>query len=320
MFLLVTMEMKIIFFVALIALVTFVSTVSASCCSGVYVDNYRCSGNWVQELYRYSDSRTEWRNIEYCDYGCSGASCLSQYYNYCSISADVTAPNDVHSRETIYTTITLTNDGGVGAYTDVTAYLCDSDNNNCRMMDCDCASDPRIYINGDSFYSLTCSITESDVGDYRIKVNYDDCQNRGQTIYSDVFSVYSKYVYHKTTSKSVPTINAVFVDDIAVARDTSKRTIEEVSKSQALYQNEVATSGAPIAIIVVIILIVFAGVFAPRVWTGRFRSGKAEVESNSFNSDEKPKKREVKFFSGFASFNWSRKSRNEPEQFTNRKC
>jgi len=44
-------------------------------CTQGYEDNYRCSGSWKQQQYKYSDCRTEWKNIEYCSEGCSDGNC-----------------------------------------------------------------------------------------------------------------------------------------------------------------------------------------------------------------------------------------------------
>lgn len=45
-------------------------------CTQMYLNNYRCSGNWAQRQYQYSDCNTTWLNYEYCDNGCSGGHCL----------------------------------------------------------------------------------------------------------------------------------------------------------------------------------------------------------------------------------------------------
>lgn len=45
-------------------------------CTAQFIDSYRCSGNWRQQSYRYSDCTTAWVNLEMCSYGCSGSSCL----------------------------------------------------------------------------------------------------------------------------------------------------------------------------------------------------------------------------------------------------
>ena len=54
-----------------------VTTTTIPTCTPGYLDEYRCSGNWLQRKYIYSDCSTTWFNWEYCDYGCSGGSCLS---------------------------------------------------------------------------------------------------------------------------------------------------------------------------------------------------------------------------------------------------
>lgn len=44
-------------------------------CQEMYLDQYRCRGNWLQRLYRYSNCETEWQDWEYCNYGCEKNSC-----------------------------------------------------------------------------------------------------------------------------------------------------------------------------------------------------------------------------------------------------
>ena len=51
-------------------------------CSERFLDEYRCSGRWVQQLYRYSDCSTKWKSIEYCSYGCAYGSCEDHYGSY----------------------------------------------------------------------------------------------------------------------------------------------------------------------------------------------------------------------------------------------
>lgn len=46
-------------------------------CTARYLDSYRCSGSWRQQLYRYSSCNTDWVNIEFCSYGCSDSKCLA---------------------------------------------------------------------------------------------------------------------------------------------------------------------------------------------------------------------------------------------------
>jgi hypothetical protein len=45
-------------------------------CQAKYMEEYRCSGNWVQRKYQYSDCSTAWVNSEYCSSGCSGGACI----------------------------------------------------------------------------------------------------------------------------------------------------------------------------------------------------------------------------------------------------
>lgn len=44
-------------------------------CAAGYLNNFQCVGNWKQQLYQFSDCRTEWRNVLFCDYGCSAGQC-----------------------------------------------------------------------------------------------------------------------------------------------------------------------------------------------------------------------------------------------------
>lgn len=44
-------------------------------CSEGYLNNFQCSGGWKQQLYQFSDCRTEWRNAQYCSYSCSDGQC-----------------------------------------------------------------------------------------------------------------------------------------------------------------------------------------------------------------------------------------------------
>jgi len=45
---------------------------------GIWLDNYRCSGNWVQRQWRLGDRTAEWRNYEQCSYACSAGACLPE--------------------------------------------------------------------------------------------------------------------------------------------------------------------------------------------------------------------------------------------------
>lgn len=44
-------------------------------CEVGYVDNYTCSGDWVQRQYRHSDCTFSWENYNYCNYGCNNGAC-----------------------------------------------------------------------------------------------------------------------------------------------------------------------------------------------------------------------------------------------------
>jgi hypothetical protein len=45
-------------------------------CNPEYLDVYRCSGNWVQRMYRDYECDIVWKNWEYCSKGCSGGRCI----------------------------------------------------------------------------------------------------------------------------------------------------------------------------------------------------------------------------------------------------
>jgi hypothetical protein len=45
-------------------------------CAAGYLNNFQCLGNWKQQLYQFADCRTEWRNVLYCEHGCSEGKCL----------------------------------------------------------------------------------------------------------------------------------------------------------------------------------------------------------------------------------------------------
>lgn len=62
-----------------------------------YLPSYRCSGNWRQQLYQYPSGATQWRNIEYCSYGCSSGYCLAYpVYPTCQISlVDKSIPTSI---------------------------------------------------------------------------------------------------------------------------------------------------------------------------------------------------------------------------------
>lgn len=54
------------------------TVLDSSPCDSKWLDSYKCSGNWVQRLYRESDCDTVWRSWKHCTYGCSGGGvCLS---------------------------------------------------------------------------------------------------------------------------------------------------------------------------------------------------------------------------------------------------
>lgn len=46
-------------------------------CQVGYVDNYTCSGDWIQRQYRHSDCTFSWENYQYCTSGCANGKCNS---------------------------------------------------------------------------------------------------------------------------------------------------------------------------------------------------------------------------------------------------
>ena len=201
-------------------------------CSDRYLDDYQCSGNWVQKKHQDSDCSYSWQNYEYCPYGCSGGSCLSSCHDYscdhdyycghdyscdhdylydyhgcdschgteCSISASVTTPGDTYVGRVISTTVNFRNTGDDGGYVDFNAYLCE-DSGDCVSMICEdhnyriYGSDPRVYVDGHSSSSMTCTATAREACDHYIKVEYhSDCDNVDPTIYSGDFKVWYRQV------------------------------------------------------------------------------------------------------------------------------
>ncbi|MEM5829859.1 MAG: PEGA domain-containing protein [Candidatus Aenigmatarchaeota archaeon] len=45
-------------------------------CFADYLDEFKCSGNWRLQLYKYSDCSTGWVYVEYCSNGCENGYCL----------------------------------------------------------------------------------------------------------------------------------------------------------------------------------------------------------------------------------------------------
>ncbi len=53
-------------------------SISSSCKSG-YVNEYRCSGNNIQQKYQYSDCSSTWIRYWHCAYGCENSKCKDCY-------------------------------------------------------------------------------------------------------------------------------------------------------------------------------------------------------------------------------------------------
>jgi hypothetical protein len=58
-----------------------------------YLNIYRCSGDWRQREYQYADGHTEWKNWEYCQYGCQNGWCKLE--SSTSPTVEVTASRTV---------------------------------------------------------------------------------------------------------------------------------------------------------------------------------------------------------------------------------
>jgi len=55
-------------------------------CQNKYLNEYRCSGSWLQRKYQYTNCDTIWVNSEYCSSGCSGSSCIGTGTGQCGVS------------------------------------------------------------------------------------------------------------------------------------------------------------------------------------------------------------------------------------------
>jgi len=47
-------------------------------CTSDYLDNYRCSGDWLERQYRYADCTYDWVLFKSCEFGCSDGVCNEQ--------------------------------------------------------------------------------------------------------------------------------------------------------------------------------------------------------------------------------------------------
>jgi hypothetical protein len=86
-------------------------------CQNKYLNEYRCSGSWLQRKYQYTDCSTIWVNSEYCSSGCSGSSCIGtgqcgvsiQRFEYqTSIVAGNAAYVTLEARNTVSSSETIT--------------------------------------------------------------------------------------------------------------------------------------------------------------------------------------------------------------------
>lgn len=175
---------------------------STATCGEGWLGNYRCSGDWRQREYRYTDCSREWRDYEHCSYDCSNSACVERETE-CDLSVSVSTPSDTCLDNNVHATITLTNDGDNGGYVNVHAYLCESDRTDCVEMDYNGATDdPRIYVSGHGKEYIDVTKRANELGDYVIKVVYSGCNadSTDPTIYSSSFNVadcYHKGVYHR---------------------------------------------------------------------------------------------------------------------------
>ncbi|MCS7105884.1 MAG: PEGA domain-containing protein [Candidatus Aenigmarchaeota archaeon] len=156
-------------------------------CEEGYVEEYRCYGNWVQKKYVYSDCSSSWINWGYCSYGCSKGTCLPKTKEPCKISLTVTTPENIFVNESVRTTVRITNSGDEGCYVNLDVYVCSIDK--CYLMGCnEFLSDPKVYVQAQGIYVLSCTTKIKEEGSYKVKVSYS-WLGRNETIYSGTFLV-----------------------------------------------------------------------------------------------------------------------------------
>jgi hypothetical protein len=155
-------------------------------CTPKYLDNFRCSGDWRQREYIYSDCSTGWIDWEYCSGYCSGGVCY--YEEACRITVDVSTPADARVGDVVTARVTVQNSGDRGGYVNLDAYVCQTDPA-CYRMSCDgYGGDPRVYVYGHDSYTLTCSAQMNEKSTHEVKVVWSGCGDGG-TVYSGRFEV-----------------------------------------------------------------------------------------------------------------------------------
>ncbi|MEM5766132.1 MAG: hypothetical protein QW423_00620 [Candidatus Aenigmatarchaeota archaeon] len=167
-----------------------ITTRPPSNCESKYLNEFRCSGSWLQRKYLYSDCSTSWVDWEYCSYGCLNGRCSPRLEESCKISFDVDVPDGALIGDIITTTIKIKNFGDIDNYVSFDAYVCKTDHY-CIPMNCEGSVDPTVYISAYSTRSLTCTARVQKAGDYKIKISYNGCEKSG-VIYSGVFSIKEK--------------------------------------------------------------------------------------------------------------------------------
>lgn len=61
---------------------------SSNSCSRVFLDEYRCNGNWLEQKYTLSDCSQNWKKIILCENGCDNNACLPSHQNQTSCNSD----------------------------------------------------------------------------------------------------------------------------------------------------------------------------------------------------------------------------------------
>jgi len=131
-----------------------------------------------------------------CDGGCGSSAC-----NQPSASVSLSTPSDTKEGEEVQVSVHIENNGQLGRYYDISAYVCRSDDgtdhgcgscsgcggSDCAQMSCD---DNRVYVDGNGYKQVKCSLNVGCAGYYRIKlVLSEDGISNSQTLYSSEFKV-----------------------------------------------------------------------------------------------------------------------------------
>ena len=74
-------------------------------CSPQYSDNYQCDGSWRQQLYQGSDCSSTYRNVNFCQYGCTNGACNQPTTTTTSQTTATTSTTSATQAQTATTTI-----------------------------------------------------------------------------------------------------------------------------------------------------------------------------------------------------------------------